>query len=370
MNGGGGRGNYRNPCLTMHQPWASLLVYGIKRIEGRSWPAPIRGRLWIHAAGKVPDQETIKAMEDFYREIYRVNGVEDLKFPEHYPTSRLLGCIDVVGCVTRNEVECWQEVPEGVRLEAQTDLCWLCENPQRLLIPFEMRGYQGVYNLERRIYDAAVRGLTPVKSPLPVKFPLPDPRDSFSLKPGSLVSSFSALKASEGEKPETLTAAIAGAHAAATQFSKQPQRFPTTNAIPQRDIRNPREASQFKNKSNDSEESERLVAAHDQPPQNRNLAHNVKNSQEVSDGTSCSIQIQDHCQEFRSQNRTAEESRSPATIVSDRSRLPQNERNRDKGGQMAVEGIGSRIQGSPRDMKLNIGTPKIFAAAMKGIKPA
>ena len=28
---------------TMHQPWASLLVYGIKRIEGRSWPAPLRG---------------------------------------------------------------------------------------------------------------------------------------------------------------------------------------------------------------------------------------------------------------------------------------------------------------------------------------
>lgn len=36
-------GNYRNPCITMHQPWASLLVYGIKRIEGRTWPAPITG---------------------------------------------------------------------------------------------------------------------------------------------------------------------------------------------------------------------------------------------------------------------------------------------------------------------------------------
>ncbi|KAL8506641.1 hypothetical protein ACS0TY_017509 [Phlomoides rotata] len=35
--------NYRNPCLTMHQLWASLLVYGIKCIEGRSWPSPIRG---------------------------------------------------------------------------------------------------------------------------------------------------------------------------------------------------------------------------------------------------------------------------------------------------------------------------------------
>ena len=49
------------------------------------------GRLWIHAAGKVPEPETIKAMEHFYREIYAVNGITDLKFPENYPTSRLLG---------------------------------------------------------------------------------------------------------------------------------------------------------------------------------------------------------------------------------------------------------------------------------------
>jgi hypothetical protein len=36
---------YRNACITLHQPWASLLVHGIKRIEGRSWPAPVRGLL-------------------------------------------------------------------------------------------------------------------------------------------------------------------------------------------------------------------------------------------------------------------------------------------------------------------------------------
>lgn len=78
--------------ITMHQPWASLLVYGIKRIEGKAqdaeqksgrstcldmqvlstaisrsqlqmcqvlnaagrvWPAVFRGRLWIHAAAQV-----------------------------------------------------------------------------------------------------------------------------------------------------------------------------------------------------------------------------------------------------------------------------------------------------------------------------
>ncbi|KAH6778029.1 RNA-binding ASCH domain protein [Perilla frutescens var. hirtella] len=212
--------NYRNPCLTMHQPWASLLVYGIKRIEGRSWPAPVRGRLWIHAAGKVPEPETIKAMEDFYREIYTMNGITDIKFPDHYPVSRLLGCVDVVGCVTCEELVNWDAMPASVRLEGQTAFCWLCEKPQRLIVPFEMRGFQGVYNLEKKIYEAAVRGLSPVKAPQPVTFPLPNPRDQFSLKPCSLASLPSSSSVSEEEKSPGLVAAIAGARAAATQFSK------------------------------------------------------------------------------------------------------------------------------------------------------
>lgn len=49
------------------------------------------GRLWIHAASKVPDVATIKAMENFYREIYALDGVTDLKFPDQYPISRIIG---------------------------------------------------------------------------------------------------------------------------------------------------------------------------------------------------------------------------------------------------------------------------------------
>ncbi|KAL1341655.1 hypothetical protein HN51_028200 [Arachis hypogaea] len=229
MRKGNNSGNYRNPCLTMHQPWASLLVYGIKHVEGRSWPSPITGRLWIHAASKVPDESTIKAMEYFYKEIYALNGVTDIKFPEHYPVSRLLGCVEVVGCLKREELAGWDMVPEGVRLEAQTDYCWLCEQPQKLLIPFEMRGYQGVYNLERKIHDAAVRGLSPVKGPLPVKFPLPDPRDMFSLKPGCIATLTPNVKAAEVDKSSSISAAIAGARAAATQFSKKDQNSPSTS---------------------------------------------------------------------------------------------------------------------------------------------
>ncbi|CAF2074913.1 unnamed protein product [Brassica oleracea var. botrytis] len=215
------RGNYKNPCLTMHQPWASLLVHGIKRIEGRSWPAPIRGRLWIHAASKVPDEATIKAMEAFYQEIYTLDGITDIQFPQHYPVSRLIGCVDVVGCVSCDELKNWDALSQGVRLEGQTDFCWLCEKPQKLIIPFEMRGYQGVYNLENKIHAAAARGLTHSQTPFAVKFPLPDPTCTFSLKPGSVSSTTQLKKRLNTEQLHSLTAAIAGARAAATQFSNK-----------------------------------------------------------------------------------------------------------------------------------------------------
>ncbi|WCJ43804.1 RNA-binding ASCH domain protein [Euphorbia peplus] len=234
--------NYTNPCLTMHQPWASLLIFGIKRIEGRSWPSPIRGRLWIHAASKVPEDATIKAMEDFYREIYAVNGITDIEFPQYYPVSRLLGCVEVVGCVRGEELASWEAIPEGARLEGQTDFCWLCEQPQKLLIPFEMRGFQRVYNLEKKIYESAVRGLTPVKGPMPVRFPLPYPRDPFSLKPGS-ISMILPYKSCEVEKSSSLSAAIAGARAAVTQFSKNDQNSMQNSSY------NSRSSDQVKSKS-------------------------------------------------------------------------------------------------------------------------
>ena len=44
----------------MHQPWASLLIKGIKIHEGRVWNSSHRGRLWIHSSSKEPDPEIVK----------------------------------------------------------------------------------------------------------------------------------------------------------------------------------------------------------------------------------------------------------------------------------------------------------------------
>jgi hypothetical protein len=53
-------------CLSMHQPWASYLVAGIKLHEGRTWYSPHRGRLWIHAAAKEPTKEEVAQVQRQY----------------------------------------------------------------------------------------------------------------------------------------------------------------------------------------------------------------------------------------------------------------------------------------------------------------
>ncbi|KAK9732898.1 hypothetical protein RND81_04G030700 [Saponaria officinalis] len=160
-------------------------------------------------------------MEEFYKEIYALDGVTYLKFPEQYPVSQLVGCVEVVGCLRREELACWKSVSRGVRLEALTNFCWLCEHPMKLSAPLKMRGDQGVYNLESKITEAAISSLVPVESPLLKKFPLPNPGDRYSLRPGSLHFDKSNTKQFEPENPPSLIAAIAGAQAAAMQYTSR-----------------------------------------------------------------------------------------------------------------------------------------------------
>jgi len=36
-------------ALSIRQPWASLIMAGIKPVENRTWKTNFRGRIWIHA---------------------------------------------------------------------------------------------------------------------------------------------------------------------------------------------------------------------------------------------------------------------------------------------------------------------------------
>ncbi|KAG8576090.1 hypothetical protein GDO81_009770 [Engystomops pustulosus] len=120
-------------CLSMHQPWASLLVAGIKRVEGRSWYSAHRGRLWIAAAAKRPSPQEISELEASYRVLLH----KDVHFPKDYPTGCLLGCVDVVDCLPQDQF--YEQYP-SLSQESASPFVFICTNPQELLIKFPIKG--------------------------------------------------------------------------------------------------------------------------------------------------------------------------------------------------------------------------------------
>ncbi|XP_050074585.1 activating signal cointegrator 1 [Anopheles maculipalpis] len=138
-------------CLSMHQPWASLLVAGIKRHEGRTWYSSHRGRLWIAATAKPVCPDTVQELEHFYRKLYEDDTIQ---FPTQYPAGCLLGCVSVKDCLPQEEYR--KQHPNG---ESDSPFVFVCEEPQELPIRFPLKGDHKIYMLDSRIHQAAVKAL-------------------------------------------------------------------------------------------------------------------------------------------------------------------------------------------------------------------
>ncbi|KAG5683525.1 hypothetical protein PVAND_012799 [Polypedilum vanderplanki] len=138
-------------CMSMHQPWASLLVAGIKKHEGRTWYTNHRGRLWIASTVKQADPEEIKHLEDFYRQHYKD---ENIKFPSQYPSGVLLGCVNVVDCLPQEE---YRKIYRNG--ESDSPFVFICENAQELPVRFPMKGQHKIYKLDQNIHTAACKTL-------------------------------------------------------------------------------------------------------------------------------------------------------------------------------------------------------------------
>lgn len=79
-------------ALSIKQPWAALLVHGLKSIEIRTWPTRRRGPLFIHT-GKVPDPRaeawqwiTTPELQQSAALLGGVIGVAELVDCVHYST--------------------------------------------------------------------------------------------------------------------------------------------------------------------------------------------------------------------------------------------------------------------------------------------
>lgn len=79
------------------QPWAALIVHGVKDVENRSWPTRFRGPVLIHA-GKKPDEF---ATDDIESEQPPVTG-GPLELPDGitFPLGGIVGVAEIYDCVS------------------------------------------------------------------------------------------------------------------------------------------------------------------------------------------------------------------------------------------------------------------------------
>lgn len=79
-------------CLTLTQPWATLVAIGAKRIETRSWRTSYRGPLAIHAAKGFPKSAQETCWRDPFDEVLRA-AFGDGTWAQIKPKSLPQGCV-------------------------------------------------------------------------------------------------------------------------------------------------------------------------------------------------------------------------------------------------------------------------------------
>ncbi len=130
--------------LSVQQPWATLIVTGIKDVENRVRRSHYRGPLLIHASQKV-DQWGLEDVLNVLREDGDEEGIAVLS---HAPTGSIVGQVDMVDCVSSHPSE-WFDGPFG----------YVLENAVLFDQPIPMKGKLGIYDLPEELEDVVATAI-------------------------------------------------------------------------------------------------------------------------------------------------------------------------------------------------------------------
>mgnify|MGYP004472280407 CR=1 FL=1 len=119
--------------ITLKQPWASLVAYGYKKYEFRSWKLNYRGPILIHA-GLGIDKEAMQK-------------VKDLKL--EFPSKKIIGIVSIDDCILLDEtissiISKENHLVYGNKI--RTGYAWKLSNAKLVNIPESVSGKQGIWN--------------------------------------------------------------------------------------------------------------------------------------------------------------------------------------------------------------------------------
>lgn len=116
-------------AISVRQPWASLIVHGLKSVEVRTWPTAYKGQLLIHASKKLDEG----AM---------------LRFPiEDPPRGCLIGTVELVE-VEKLTKHRWNELAaQHLNMGPYTSglYAWHLNKPRPVALPVPYSGVRGLF---------------------------------------------------------------------------------------------------------------------------------------------------------------------------------------------------------------------------------
>lgn len=147
--------------LSLWQPWASLIAWGFKQYETRSWATNYRGPLVIQAAkstkGLSWNNEWIENAFDVMCEV-----------PADLPLGAALCVVDLVDCY-RTETLVNATGDSGLPIISEREkaygdwsrgrFAWKLSNVRRINPPILMRGYQQIFDIDPEVRDRITRAI-------------------------------------------------------------------------------------------------------------------------------------------------------------------------------------------------------------------
>ena len=131
--------------LTLHQPWATFILAGLKTFETRSWWTSHRGLLGIHASLRRPVEGWGLLDQPAIVEAAVQAGLSTNL--DDYPVGQLLGTVQVLSCRQASPVFRPPTKLEGL-VGDWTDGRWVWElaTPVAFDAPVALPGRQGIWH--------------------------------------------------------------------------------------------------------------------------------------------------------------------------------------------------------------------------------
>lgn len=119
--------------LSIRQPWASMIVRGLKRFEIRTWSTPYRGQLIIHASSATPTKALADEVFEEFPELGELMsrvGIASLKDLRALPRSAIVGVVTLVDVLDSEAVKGLATVDDATILDEVDDanFHWLLSN--------------------------------------------------------------------------------------------------------------------------------------------------------------------------------------------------------------------------------------------------